>query len=222
MDDLDDLLSDLNATLGGGGKPAAPIPAVPPRPASGRSQNLQTSQTSASSQSGGGSALSTKPQQSGPALGGDIDDLLADLNCLSPPKSMKASVQPSTTPVKQAPPRMPSARGVKMAKKCSCVTIGGTQFEQGLAGFSGTVCCDRMRCTKCDLIVVSFENAKWSSDAEYMFFRNCYPNEDKLRPKLLNCPGSRAYCCQCTWTEKTTPEHLGYNSPFRWVCRGHS
>lgn len=50
------------------------------------------------------------------------------------------------------------------------------------AGFGGTVCCDRLRCTKCDLDVLSFNHAQWAASATYLFFRNGYGPLPALSP----------------------------------------
>lgn len=55
------------------------------------------------------------------------------------------------------------------------------------------------RCTGCDFRVLRVHGGVWASDAEYMFFRNYYPNEAKLRAKLRPKRGCEAYCCQCSW-----------------------
>ena len=71
---------------------------------------------------------------------------------------------------------------------CICICIGGCARGSALpshgrpltegvgtharTGFGGTVCCDRLRCTKCDLQVLSFDHTAWAPTADYMFFRN--------------------------------------------------
>jgi hypothetical protein len=54
-------------------------------------------------------------------------------------------------------------------------------------------------CTKCDFQVLRIENYVWGSGVEYMFFRNNYPNVQKLRPQLVPRKDCCAYCCQCSW-----------------------
>mmetsp|Transcript_29813 Transcript_29813/g.57285 ORF Transcript_29813/g.57285 Transcript_29813/m.57285 type:complete len:119 (+) Transcript_29813:1528-1884(+) len=113
-----------------------------------------------------------------------------------------------------------NSSGSSSKVKCSCPHIGGPDTPTFGTGM-GVVCCDRLRCTKCDLTVISFDNYNWKGDVDYMFFRNCYPSEDKLMTKLDKEPGCRAYTCQCTWTGVCKPERLDFNSPLRWVCGGH-
>lgn len=54
-------------------------------------------------------------------------------------------------------------------------------------------------CTGCDFQVMRIDEFVWSTDVEYMFFRNNYPSFDKLRKRLVRQPGCSAYCCQCSW-----------------------
>jgi hypothetical protein len=55
------------------------------------------------------------------------------------------------------------------------------------------------QCTACDFQVLRVENVIWSSAVEYMFFRNNYPNVQKLRQQLVTRKDCCAYCCQCSW-----------------------
>lgn len=50
--------------------------------------------------------------------------------------------------------------------------------------------CDNLRCTKCDFEVLRISDRRWKDDVEYLFFRNFYPNLEKLQPKLLKSPGA--------------------------------
>jgi len=54
-------------------------------------------------------------------------------------------------------------------------------------------------CTGCDKQVFRIQDFVWRDDAEYMFFRNNYPNATKLRAQMKSQDGSCAYCCQCAW-----------------------
>jgi hypothetical protein len=51
--------------------------------------------------------------------------------------------------------------------------------------------------------VLCFEGRRWADDVDYMFFRNCVPNRDKLLSKLVSesvdVANNCAYCCQCSW-----------------------
>lgn len=87
----------------------------------------------------------------------------------------------------------------------------------------------------------SIENGQ---GVDYMFFRNNFPNVQKLATQLLrdtdnSAPGT-AYCCQCSWLTAGKEEiELGTGSRFgesvkyngsangsltslpQWVCGGH-
>lgn len=64
---------------------------------------------------------------------------------------------------------------------------------------SGSFLVPDFQCTSCDFQVLCIENVVWTSDVEYMFFRNNYPTVSKLQKKLQPQFGCRAYCCQCSW-----------------------
>jgi len=55
------------------------------------------------------------------------------------------------------------------------------------------------QCTGCDFQVLRIDNYIWGSGVEYMFFRNNYPNVQKMRPQLVPRKDCCAYCCQCSW-----------------------
>jgi hypothetical protein len=77
-------------------------------------------------------------------------------------------------------------------------------------------------CTKCDLKVSSFKNKKWGDNCDYLFFRNNYGNENKLKENLISSNGCFSYSCQCSWVTiedefKNVDEIPGVN----WTCSGH-
>ena len=55
----------------------------------------------------------------------------------------------------------------------SGVHTGGVGLARGRNGaeIGRLLCCDAMRCTKCDLRVVSFDHRAWAAGCEYLFFR---------------------------------------------------
>ena len=57
----------------------------------------------------------------------------------------------------------------------------------------------RYRCSKCDFRVLQFEDSTWDSTADYMFFRNYFPDCAKLLTKLKPINGMSALACQCSW-----------------------
>jgi len=146
---------------------------------------------------------------------------------MSAPNTMHRHNASSTSigsPTHHDPSRHPSFRGAK----CTGVFLGGTKVQRGRNGTTIGVlmCCDAMRCTKCDFRVISFDNVCWEPDVDYLFFRNNYPTETKLAPKLRHSATSCAYCCQCSWHTATGGEpdvHRvdAYAGELRWVCSGH-
>lgn len=55
------------------------------------------------------------------------------------------------------------------------------------------------QCMACDFQVLRIDNMVWGDSVDYMFFRNNYPNVQKLRPQLVKRRDCCAYCCQCSW-----------------------
>lgn len=56
-----------------------------------------------------------------------------------------------------------------------------------------------LHCTSCDFQVMRIENYAWSKAANYMFFRNNYPNVMRLRKSLVAQKDCASFCCQCSW-----------------------
>lgn len=52
--------------------------------------------------------------------------------------------------------------------------------------------CDKLRCTSCDFLVVWFSDSVWHSRSEYLFFRNNYPEFDRLKKNLVRKKGELA------------------------------
>uniref|UniRef100_A0A0R3UKA0 Cilia- and flagella-associated protein 418 n=1 Tax=Mesocestoides corti TaxID=53468 RepID=A0A0R3UKA0_MESCO len=77
-----------------------------------------------------------------------------------------------------------------------------------------------LRCLECDHDVATFSGYKWKKSTDYMFLRNNYPNFSKLRCNLAICKSSRAFCCQCNWTDVKQPTRLDPRQ-FNWVCTKH-
>eukprot|EP00899_Mesostigma_viride_P015831 jgi/Mesvir1/24249/Mv10953-RA.1 len=107
-------------------------------------------------------------------------------------------------------------------EKCTTVFIGPVSMKLGrTTGLTAVRCCDKLRCTKCDFRVLNFDGKEWFEDVEYLFFRNCIPDEEKLSKKLRVQPGVRAMACQCTWASVKETTEIGFSSNIRWVCGGH-
>jgi hypothetical protein len=78
------------------------------------------------------------------------------------------------------------------------------------------------QCTACDFQVLRIDNMIWRDDVEYMFFRNNYPNVQKLRPRLVAQKGCVAYCCQCSWkSANSAAELVDVAEGLRWRCVGY-
>uniref|UniRef100_A0A061SDC5 Cilia- and flagella-associated protein 418 n=1 Tax=Tetraselmis sp. GSL018 TaxID=582737 RepID=A0A061SDC5_9CHLO len=100
--------------------------------------------------------------------------------------------------------------------------VGPPTYPLGRYNGTGTIfLCDKMRCTRCDLKVICFPGKSWKQEVDYMFLRNCYPDESKLSGKLRKCEESMAYSCQCSWLNCTEARRLGISDDIRWVCAGH-
>ena len=108
------------------------------------------------------------------------------------------------------------------ARKCYPVYLGGSQNASGLSSASVQRTCDQLRCTSCDFQVVSFDNYKWHSSCDYLFFRNNIPDFSKLKVNLIQKQGSRAYACQCSWRSVSKTKNIESDSELRWVCGKHS
>ncbi len=88
----------------------------------------------------------------------------------------------------------------------SVCEFGGPRSGAGMSTSTSTTTttspprpCSHLRCTSCDFEVLRWADAAWTSDAEYMFFRNNMPSRAKLESRLTRSEGSSAYCCQCSW-----------------------
>lgn len=124
----------------------------------------------------------------------EIDNLLSELN-MGSPRNSAPSKTPQHAHVKNASTNAAAHTkppGLTDKMKCS---------GQG---------CNRLRCLKCDCFVQSFENSRWRSDVNYLFFRNEY-GTDNVSRGLISSTRSTAQCCQCAWNS-------GASS---WVCGGH-
>jgi hypothetical protein len=66
-----------------------------------------------------------------------------------------------------------------------------------------------LHCIGCDFQVLRIEHYTWSKEANYMFFRNNYPNVMKLRKNLARSEECTAYCCQCSWKSADAKASIG-------------
>eukprot|EP00744_Colponema_vietnamica_P014836 GILI01020773.1.p1 GENE.GILI01020773.1~~GILI01020773.1.p1 ORF type:complete len:224 (+),score=17.05 GILI01020773.1:50-721(+) len=167
-----------------------------------------------------------------------IDDLLDELNdalaldpspssrssftssSFSPATSLHTLSLPSSSSLSSSlSPCPPSPAGVRT--KCMPPAIGGMSVSKGLTSGVRQRSCDRLRCTSCDFKVLCFENVQWSSEVEYMFFRNVFPDVNKLEKQLKSSEGYRAFACQCSWRSLDSTLLLNSDSSLKWVCSGH-
>lgn len=228
MSDIDELLDELElnspASTPTDAVKAASLSGFPNSSNSSPERNLanQTSSLGKGCQSGvPGIESNYKKAGAGNDL---LDDLLDDLDCVdscSPELTNgagRADSNSSGSVLLLECHRGTGVQGSGSSRKCFPVCLAGSRDEHGISPGRG---CDNLRCTKCDFQVLRVDDHKWSDDAEYLFFRNFYPNLDKLRPKLVKNPGGSCYACQCTWRSVTELSPLGKAPDMRWVCGGH-
>eukprot|EP00727_Mastigamoeba_balamuthi_P006233 m51a1_g2229 hypothetical protein (250) ;mRNA; r:243080-244066 len=189
-------------------------PGTPPKTAEGRNHKQQ-------------------PSSSKPALSDQLDHLLSicgdvDASPTRPPA--KGSGAPSSTQrcagatgtttreFAVSSGQGPSTRGARA--KCKPLCAGGTQDPAGLSAGKDLKSCDNMRCTKCDMNVLTFSDCQWKPVVNYLFFRISFPDTAKLQVNLEKKPGSCARACQCSWLSSDELQPLDEHS--RWVCAGHN
>lgn len=149
-----------------------------------------------------------------------LDDLLEELGDICTSQAPSRS-QPPNDLRKGA--HSGSSLVSRTRTKCAAVILGPQGSVWGRSsGVDGVVCCDNLRCTRCDFKVLRFDGVAWHGDVDYMFFRNCYPDEEKMRGKLRGRAGSSAYACQCQWVSCLEEMRVDYSADLRWVCAGHT
>ncbi|XP_019858089.1 PREDICTED: protein C8orf37-like [Amphimedon queenslandica] len=105
-------------------------------------------------------------------------------------------------------------------RKCHPVLIGGSGIELKYNDNKNHGC-DQLRCLSCDSSVLSFNNYSWIDDVEYLFFRNNYPNNKKLKTKLVYSEGYRSYACQCSWIHVNKLVNINNMKSLKWTCGRH-
>ena len=214
MTDLDDLLEELDLDDFSSAKAKKQISGARPllNTSASPAAALSAAKYSGNSKSSGGNTID------------DVDSLLDDLDSVSP-----SSKKQTTVPISFEKPSEQVAVLAPSLRKGKCITIflGGSGDQQGM----GPGCaCDRIRCSKCDFNVVRFIDTAWSERCDYLFFRNFFPDAEKLRanmeskrgafqPYVTLCSKSTAtrYLCVCAiifvaW-------YSGFNSPHFVVVR---
>ncbi|XP_005381886.2 PREDICTED: protein C8orf37 homolog isoform X1 [Chinchilla lanigera] len=106
-------------------------------------------------------------------------------------------------------------------KSCSPVYLGGSTIPCGVGTHTSQRACDRLRCIACDFRVVSYSDYMWDKSCDYLFFRNNMPEFHKLKTKLVQKRGTRAYACQCSWRTVGELTDLQTDHQLRWVCGKH-
>ena len=81
--------------------------------------------------------------------------------------------------------------------------------------------CDNLLCVNCDLKIVSFDNYRWSYDTDYLFLRNNFPDFERLKSKLIQTGGCRAYACQCQHRSVNTILDVQSEQELKWSCMKH-
>ena len=206
MGDIDDLLSEFDAIDRGD---------------FGRSRSIVSKAAGARAASET-SSRPPKPAPTGIGKKSQIDDLLDELDSIGVSSGSRRASQPPAQTSWSNSTQQPSRVSISKVK-CTAVTLGPSSGPWGrFSGVGGAVYCDAMRCTRCDFKVIRFSDAEWAPDVDYMFFRNCYPDQARLSPKLAKRRGSSAYACQCQWMSCDQPQRIDFSSELRWVCAGHS
>ncbi|KAF4655058.1 hypothetical protein FOL47_009616 [Perkinsus chesapeaki] len=88
--------------------------------------------------------------------------------------------------------------------------------------------CVKMRCLSCDHKIIPIDGGRWSKDADYLFYRNNYPVEEKLRSAIVPAVGYIAYCCQCRGLSVNSQQGVPISTATsdasfirNWKCTGH-
>ncbi|XP_005362359.1 protein C8orf37 homolog [Microtus ochrogaster] len=108
-----------------------------------------------------------------------------------------------------------------LSKSCSPVYLSGSAIPCGIGTNTSPRACDQLRCIACDFRIVSYNDYMWDKSCDYLFFRNNMPEFHKLKAKLVQKKGARAYACQCSWRTVEELTDLQTEHQLRWVCGKH-
>jgi hypothetical protein len=98
------------------------------------------------------------------------------------------------------------------------VLLGGSDCSMGSTPSTfRKIVNDQLLCLKCMCAVVRFADYKWDDTVDYMYFRNFWPEPERLSPKMQKRHGYAAYCCQCSWHSSQGVEHLPPD--LRWSAQ---
>jgi len=114
----------------------------------------------------------------------ELDRIISDI-CDDDPTVNKDLLRPSKSQSK-----LQSFQGRQ--KRCVSVFLGGANISLGHSDGTVQRACDKLRCTSCDFLVVWFSDSVWHSRSEYLFFRNNYPEFDRLKKNLVRKKGELA------------------------------
>jgi len=88
-------------------------------------------------------------------------------------------------------------------EKCRNVYLGDDFGGSSSIGARALPCL-KLRCTACDFNVLRFVGQCWSEKVDYLFFRNNFPDQEKLSKSLeSSSKTTTSYCCQCSWLTVT-------------------
>ncbi|PRP77968.1 hypothetical protein PROFUN_14072 [Planoprotostelium fungivorum] len=122
-------------------------------------------------------------------------------------------------------PTIPKLKVGKGTTKTKCVEafIGGSADGSGCTETSQEKrICNSLRCIGCDFKVSNFPGYEWREGTDYLFFRNNFPDFDKLKVQLITNRASSAFACQCTWkSQKNLTSVKSFGPEVKWVCGGH-
>ncbi|XP_052572548.1 cilia- and flagella-associated protein 418 isoform X2 [Peromyscus californicus insignis] len=108
----------------------------------------------------------------------------------------------------------------KSFQKFKSKSSSNTSVRASIQGLSKRAC-DRLRCVACDFRIVIYNDYMWDKSCDYLFFRNNMPEFHKLKAKLIQKKGARAYACQCSWRTVEELTDLQADHQLRWVCGKH-
>ncbi|KAM5157949.1 cilia- and flagella-associated protein 418 [Mantella aurantiaca] len=145
----------------------------------------------------------------------DVDDLIEDILDVHLHEDSKAHRSKHLNQIPNKIANQPHS------KRCCPVYLGGPMIPFGVGTNVSERACSQLRCTSCDFSVLSFDDYKWDSSCDYLFFRNSMPEQSKLQSKMIRKKGTRAYACQCSWRSVHELTELSKDQQLRWVCGKH-
>ncbi|CAF0771509.1 unnamed protein product [Didymodactylos carnosus] len=102
--------------------------------------------------------------------------------------------------------------------KCFPIYLSGTSTEQNKEEHT----CNNLRCIQCDFDVLRFNDSEWTSNVDYLFFRNHMPDKKALKQRLRTKQGCTAYACQCQWININSLTNItAQYKELKWSCMKH-